>query len=264
LKSDSEPEEQWVARVYNSYLSLDDINSKYPGGMTLEDSSFWSRNFVNMWVQEQLLLHHAIVNLPDNEKDFSRQLEEYKNSLLQLSYERRLVEQNLDTVVPDQEIEDYYNGHLDDFIANRIVVRAFYVVIHKDSSQQLREFRRNLYPLQFHNIEEFLYANEIQMFNIDTTCWIYFDELLTNIPIPNITNPNYYLKYNRYVNFTDDQFWYYLNFLEFRLLGDRNPLQLEQERIEKIILSRRKEALLKNLRREIFEDALENGSFEIL
>lgn len=263
LKDEAEPEGPWVARAYDQYLLLEDINNKYPGGMTVEDSTFWSRNFINMWIQGQLLLHQATINLPDSAKNFSRQLEEYQNTLLQFTYEKRLVEQNLDTLITEQEIEDYYNTHLDDFVANRAIVKAFYAMISKDSAQQLRDFRRNIYPLQMEKVEEFCENNDIPAFHLDTARWLYFDELLNTIPIPNMTNANYYLRYNRHANFSDDYFWYYLYFFEFRLPGDRNPLELETERIEKIILSRRKEALLKNLRREMFEDALENGSFEI-
>ncbi|MCL2042389.1 MAG: hypothetical protein FWG84_10205, partial [Bacteroidales bacterium] len=50
------PEAPYAARVYDKYLYLSELQSQLPSGMSAEDSVYWTRNYINLWVQEQLFL----------------------------------------------------------------------------------------------------------------------------------------------------------------------------------------------------------------
>lgn len=265
LKSADAPVEPYVARVYDKYLYLSELQKQYQGRMSYEDSIYWTRNYINVWVQEQLLLHQAEANLPDSQKDFSHQLREYEKSLLQYTYETRLIEQNLDTVIHYDEIKTYYDEHPDDFILNRDIIKTYYVAVWKDSARLIQKMKNLIYsyPASLEQIERFCYDNELSIFHTDTSRWLYFDNVREIVPIQNVVSFSYLLKYNRSYQFYGDNYWYYLYFHQYRLQGDCSPLELEKERVEKVILSRRKEALIKNIRRKIFEDAQEEGAFEI-
>lgn len=264
LDKGNKPEAPYAARVYDRYLYLSELQSQLPTGMTVEDSIYWTRNYINLWVQEQLFLYQAINNLSEKERDFNRQLEAYKNSLLLYTYENRLIEQNLDTLISNSEIQQYYNERLDDFILNRHTVKAFYVGIWVDSTRIIKEFKKILakYPLSLEDATYFCEEMTIPLLHSDTTRWLYFDDVLEKVPFQT-DNTEIWLRYNRSKEFTDSQYWYWLLIADYRLKNANSPLELEQDRIRKTILVRRKEALIKDMKRTIFEDAQKNGVFEV-
>jgi len=264
LDKGSKPEAPYAARVYDEYLYLSELQNQLPADMSTEDSIYWTRNYINLWVQEKLFLHQAIHNLSEKEKDFTPQLEAYKNSLLLYSYENRLMDKNLDTLISNSEIQQYYQEHLDDFVLNRNTVKAFYIGIWVDSTRIIKDFKKILakLPLSLENMEYFYEDLETPLFHSDTTQWLYFDDVLHLIPIQT-DNPEFWLKYNRTKEFSDDHYWYYLLITDYRLKNTYSPPELEQERIRKTILVRRKETLIKEMKRIIFEDAQKNGAFEI-
>jgi hypothetical protein len=264
LDKGSKPEAPYAARVHDKYLYLSELQSQLPAGMSVEDSIFWTRNYINIWVQEQLFLYQANHNLSAIEQDFTPQLEAYKNSLILHAYENRLINQNLDTLISNTEIQQYYQERTDDFILNRNTVKLFYAGIWVDSVRLIKDCKKLLskYPLSLEDVEYFCREISIPLFHPDTTQWLYFDDVLEVVPIQT-DNAELWLRYNRSKEFSDDRYWYYLLVADYRLKGAHSPLELEQDRIKKTILVRRKEALIKDMKRNIFEDAQKQGAFEI-
>ena len=264
LNKGNKPEAPYAARVHDQYLYLSELQNQLPADMSTEDSIYWTRNYINVWVQEQLFLYQAVHNLSEKERDFTPQLEAYKNSLLLYAYENRLIAQNLDTLISNTEIQQYYQERLDDFVLNRSAIKVLYVGIWADSAQTIKDFKKTLskLPLSLPDIGGFCEYANIPLTHFDTTQWFYFDDILKIIPMQT-DNPESWLKYNRSKEFSDQNYWYYLLITDYRLKDTYSPLELEQDRIRKTILVRRKETLIKEMKRNIFEDAQKQGAFEI-
>jgi len=260
----TKPEAPYAARVYDKYLYLSELQNQLPVDMSVEDSIYWTRNYINLWVQEQLFLYQAIHNLSEKEQDFTLQLEAYKNSLLLYTYENRLINQNLDTLISNTEIQQYYQERIDDFVLNRNVAKALYVAIWVDSTQLIKNFKKILSksPISLTDMEDFCEEFAIPLSYFDTTRWYYFDDILKIIPFQT-DNSEQWLRYNRSKEFFDNHYWYYLLVTDYRLKNAYSPLELENDRIRKTILVRRKETLIKKMKRNIFEDAQKNEVFEI-
>ena len=96
-----------VATVYDKTLYQSDLQSVLYEGISVNDSLVGTKAFIDNWIRRQLLIHQAENNIDKSELDFSRQLEDYRNSLIIYKYESMLIEQNLDTVVSDEEIAAY-------------------------------------------------------------------------------------------------------------------------------------------------------------
>ena len=96
-----------VATVYNKTLYQSDLQSVMYEGISANDSIVKAKAFIDNWIRRQLLIHQAESNIDKSELDFSRQIEDYRNSLIIYKYETLLIEQNLDTVVTDAEIAKY-------------------------------------------------------------------------------------------------------------------------------------------------------------
>ena len=119
--------ERAVARVHDEYLYESDMQGVVAPGTPARDSMVIARNFIDNWIRKQLLIRQAERNLTDMQLDFSRQLEDYKNSLTIYAYENELVRQKLDTVVTDEDIRTYYDSNQQNFLLKDNIVRYQYV-----------------------------------------------------------------------------------------------------------------------------------------
>lgn len=96
-----------VATVYDRNLYQSDLQSVLYEGISVNDSLVRTKAFIENWIRRQLVIHYAESNIDKSELDFSKQIEEYRNSLIIYKYETMLIEQKLDTVVSDEEIAKY-------------------------------------------------------------------------------------------------------------------------------------------------------------
>ena len=96
-----------IASVYDKTLYQSDLqNIMYPG-ISRSDSIVRTKAFIDKWIRRQLLIHEAEENIDKSELDFSKQMEEYRNSLMIYKYETIMIEKNLDTVISKEEIAKY-------------------------------------------------------------------------------------------------------------------------------------------------------------
>ena len=96
-----------IATVYDKILYQSDLQDIMYEGISFNDSLVRTKAFIDNWIRRQLLIHQAENSFSEDELDFSRQIEDYRNSLIIYKYESLLIEQNLDTVVSDEEIAKY-------------------------------------------------------------------------------------------------------------------------------------------------------------
>jgi len=96
-----------VATVYDKTLYQSDLQSILYEGISYNDSLVATKAFVENWIRRQLMIHYAENNIDKAELDFSKQMEDYRNSLIIYKFETMLYEQKLDTVVTEEDIEKY-------------------------------------------------------------------------------------------------------------------------------------------------------------
>ena len=79
-------EDPVVAQVYQYKLYSSEVQSGMPIGLSQEDSLALVRDFIDNWVKEKLVLHEAERHLSPREKNFDREMMDYRNSLLAQRY----------------------------------------------------------------------------------------------------------------------------------------------------------------------------------
>jgi hypothetical protein len=99
-------------------------------------------------------------------------------------------------------------------------------------------------------------------FYLDSDSWIYFNDLLKEIPIDAYPQEDF-LRRHRQFQVPDESDIYFVNIVEFRLRGDYSPIEFEREKIRNIILNSRKVKLIENLRNEVMIEGQERNWFEI-
>jgi len=255
--------EQVLARVHDDYLYESDIRGIVAAGTPREDSITIVNTFIRNWVRHRLIIYQAEKNLTNEQMDFSKQLETYKNSLIIYTYEHELVRQKLDTLVTEEEIEQYYDANQQNFLLKDNIVQVQYVKLPVATSQ-VRQFKKLLNsdePDDHYKLSDLCEKNALDYY-LDDQNWLLFRDFLGQIPL-NSYNQEDFLKNHKYVEYQDSLFLYLIRFKDFKIKESVSPLGFERKRIIDIILNKRKMELLNRMEEDIYQSALKNKSFEI-
>lgn len=256
-------EEKPVARVLDKTLTAADLTGIIPEGVSAEDSIQITKNFIEKWVQKQLLLNKAELNLTDDEKDVKKQIENYRSSLLIYKYEQSLLKQKLDTTISNEEMEAYYNQNTSNFLLNRDIVKSIYIKVPRSAPEiyKLRQWYRSDDPESIKSLEAYCFQHA-ETYDFFNESWVDFSGLLDKIPVQ-IGNPGNFLRYRQTIEASDSVYNYFVRIYDYALSGDPSPSELVKDDIEKIILNKRKMRLLNELETSIYNDAQNRGQFTL-
>lgn len=252
-----------VAECYGNKLYEEDLAGVVPSDANRMDSLSRVNAFVDSWIRRQLLIHQAEKNLTPEQLDFSKQLQDYRNSLIIYAYETQLIEQYLDTIVGEEEIMAYYEEHKENFQLRSNMVKVAYVILPQDTKHE-KEFRQLMSArdtLLLSQLDVMASHAAVASF-LDVDQWVRLDDLLTQVPIE-IYNVESFLKKNRFVAFEKDNLLYMVRFEDYLLEESVTPLELESDNIKNIILLKRKKDLLSKMNEDLFEKAQTERVFEI-
>lgn len=139
--SDSTAVETPVARVGTHTLSHAEVSAAVPDGLSEADSMEYVRQYVNRWVDDQLIEQGAAPVLDMDA--INRRVEKYRRDLIAAEYRRYCFDRNSDTTFTEQQLKDYYNRNKELFTSTRPMVKGIYLKV-PDHARNLREIRRLL------------------------------------------------------------------------------------------------------------------------
>ena len=247
-----------VAECYNNKLYEEDLVGVVPTNADPMDSLTRVNAF-----RQQLLLHQAEINLSKEQLDFSKQLQDYRNSLVIYAYESQLIEQRLDTVVGEDEIAAYYENNKENFQLRSTMVKVAYVILKEDCKYQ-KEFQQlmsNRDTLMLGQLDVLATHHALTSF-LDVDSWVRLDDLLREVPIE-IYNTESFLKKNRFVRFEKDDFVYMVRFEDYLMKESVSPIEIESDNIKNVILQKRKKELISKMNVDLYEKASKEKVFVV-
>jgi hypothetical protein len=252
-----------IARVGEVYLYPSEIGELFPSKITQNDSLLILKNYVDKWIRKQLLLQKAELNLTEDQKDVSRQIEEYRTSLLIFKYEQSLILQKLDTIITPEEIEAYYNDNPSNFILDRNLVKALFIKLPRNTPN-VEQFRRLYSSEKEEDVQQlesycYQYAAKYDFFN-DT--WVNFTRIQAELP-QTVWSPEKSLKWYKRIEQKDSVYNYFVYIRDNRVEGETAPIDYVSDNIESIIMNKRKVKFLTDMENDIFNDAMSKGEFTI-
>lgn len=258
----SKNEEKPLARVFDEYLYPSDVKDIFNTGSSKDDSIALLKNYINNWVENKLVFRTAEKNLSAEQKNFDKQLEEYRSSLIIYAYESELVRQKLNDKVTDDAISKYYEQNKENFLLKDNIVKVVYVKTPKKTTN-LNKIK-NLYKSE--DEEDILKLRDIcereaVNYFIDDV-WLVFNDLTKEVPIKTY-NQEEFLKNNRFIEMQDSLYNYFLNIKAYKIKESVSPLSMEKENIRNIIINTQKIDLIKKTHDEILKDAHKKNNFEI-
>ena len=134
-------DDEVVAKLGNHKLYRADLEGIVPSGTPSEDSLNLVNLYINSWATDMAFQDVAQQRLSKEEKDVSKEMEAYRQSLPRYRFEQHYVAERLDTNVSRKEIDDYYDNHKSSFKLQRPILKARFLNIAKDSPS-LPEIKR--------------------------------------------------------------------------------------------------------------------------
>jgi hypothetical protein len=255
--------ERVLARVGSEYLYESDLKGVIPAKSLPKDSAVLAKNFIDNWVNQHLLIAQAKKNLTPAQMDFTAQLDNYKNSLIVFEYENALVKQKLDTLVTDEEIENYYDANQQNFELKDNIVQIQYVKLPL-KSPQVKIFRKLLNSSDPDDKVKLtgLCERSASDFFLDDQTWLLFNDVLKQIPIKTY-NQEEFLKRNRDIETQDSLFTYLVRIRDFKIRESISPLTFEKDRIRNIILNKRKIEMINKMHEDLYQQAMKHNEFEV-
>ncbi len=256
-------DEEVIATAYGEKFYRADLENIVPPNVSQEDSINIVRRYVDNWVRQQVVVEFARKNLSEEQMDFEKKIREYKNSLIIFAFENHFIGENLDTTVKHDQISEYYESHKQYFKLKENIAKVTYAKVPLNAPDQHipRELCRSHDPEELEKLENYCIQHAATYF-IDTDTWLVFDEVLREVPV-RTSSQQTFLRNNRYVEISDQYYRYFLYIHDLKLQGNESPLSFAIDNIRNIILNKRKQELIKNLRNELYREAIKSGNFEI-
>lgn len=118
-----------LAEYNNKVLYWSDLESTFPEGLEKQDSIQLLRKMVDEWIVTQLLVERASQNLDIEKIDIERRVEKYRNDLFIHQYKRQLLKEKLDTTVTNEQIQEYYSKHADEFRLRDNILSYYFIKV---------------------------------------------------------------------------------------------------------------------------------------
>ena len=252
-----------VVSVYGKKLYKTDLENIVYDGISYNDSVLRAKVYIDKWVHHQLLIRQAENNLKPEQLDFSKRLEEYRNSLVINKYETELINQNLDTEVTEDQIYEYYKNNSGEFRLNRDIVRLASVTLPNDSKKKwiFTKLFRDYDDLMVDSLTSLADQYALK-YDLNINEWRNFEEVVNTYNLK-IKDNKSFLNDKKFFVVNDEDTYTLVKICEYRLVGDESPCEMETDRIKYIILTNRKKSLLENLYNDLYSKAIQDKALEV-
>ncbi len=229
-----------IASVGDSDLTESELYSMLSNeGVSSTDSTQYYLA-IDRWIENEAFLQ-SLQNADEEEYlKIKSRASFYAGTLARFFIEENQLRNELDTIVQIEEIETYYNEHKQEFILHDYIVKALYLKIPKEIDFKSDNVHRSFLLKNDKDLSEInsyakLYA-ENYYFNDST--WIFFNDVAKEIPITKYNVDNIVLNRSK-TYFSDDNFTYFLNIIDFKLKNEAPPIDFLKDKIKSTILTHR-------------------------
>lgn len=240
-----------LATVYDRQLYESDLATHIPGSMASQDSATYANTYIDKWIKDQVILAEAEKSVAAD-INIDRLVDDYRSSLLMYNYEKRFVEDKLDTVITEEAFKIFYEQEKEQFtLLHPIVKYEMYKIPSK--TKRIDKFFINWRNDRSSKVKAFV-DDHAESYVIDTLKYTELPELMQALPEKFKAKE---FKKKQKVQHYDDGFEYFVKVYEYHDSGEVPPLSYIRETLRKRILHDRKTTLFQGFKQKLYELALE-------
>ena len=249
-----------VARAGENFLYENDL----PEYTSKDDSLIKISSFIETWAKEKVLYDLSMINLSQSKRaEIDELVENYKVDLYINSYKDLIVNSKIDSIVTTEQIDSFYALNINNFKLNENLVKYRYVKVPNDNINinRIRRYivRVNEQDRYFLDSLNFQFAD----LKLNDSIWFTERDVISSIDFINQNNKSKYFIKNRLFTIEDSNYTNFFIVDDILRSGNIPPISYLYERIKSTIVNQRKLNLLKNLNKEILNDALKSRKYEV-
>lgn len=261
LNNEPQKPDPVLAMVYAKKLSMSDLEGMFPPTATKEDSIQIISNFTVRWTQEQVFLSEAEKHIPAD-LSIEQLLKKYKESLIGLNFQQKLINQNLDSTVTEDEIRDFYEKNKEQYLLETSIIRCYFVKIPASIKEMkaAREWWDDLTPANSKRLAG-LADKYNGTYHLVDSVWHNVSDIETLFPKGRISARNW--TNSERLSFSDNEFQYFFKVLELVSKQESAPISYVAEKAKLIILNKRKNKLIEDFKTKLYETELRKNNVKI-
>jgi len=236
-----------LASVFSKKLFLSELDGMVPEGASVEDSTKIINAQVERWVRETLIMQEAEKNIP-SDLNIDELVRDYRSSLIRHNYEQFLVETQLDSTITPQQIANFYEITKEQYQLQSNILRCFLIKVPKSAPnfEQLRKWWNSEKEEDFKNMKDYASQNAA-FYLLESEVWYQNDEIRSQLPsgVDLGNGQNMYRE--------DGDYKIFFKVLEKKSKKEIAPMEYIQDQIKKVILHKRKMALLDKRKEELYD-----------
>ena len=259
----NECKELKLARFNDIFLYKSELINEIPITLNEKDSAIFADNYIHKWLVDQMIMEKSEEMIPLKFNNVEKKIYKYKRSLITYEFEQFYINKRLDTSINSLEINDYYTSHLDDFVLNDYVVKCMYMKVPK-KSKILKEVKKNYHIKNEKMVDQMMKIGQKEnvKFYYNPEEWIFFDDLLKELPILENYSKVEFIKKKKKTIIEYNDYIYFVNIFDYIIKNGTSPLSFETNKIKSIILNQRSRDLRKKLRLDLYDDGMKNNYIE--
>ena len=249
-----------VARAGENFLYENDL----PEYTSKDDSLIKISSFIEAWAKEKVLYDLSMINLSQSKRaEIDELVENYKVDLYINSYKDLIVNSKIDSIVTTEQIDSFYTLNINNFKLNENLVKYRYIKVPNDNIN-INRIRRYIVRINEQD-RYFLDSLNFQFADLKLNDSIWFTErdVISSIDFINQNNKSKYFIKNRLFTIEESNYTNFFIVDDILRSGNIPPISYLYERIKSTIVNQRKLNLLKNLNKEILNDALKSRKYEV-
>jgi len=131
-----------IAEVGGKKLTSGMLKGSLPAGLTEKDSLEWLRSLTQQWIDQEVLFQNAEKSGLLNEADVKVELERIQKQYIGSLVREKMLNSSFSDLT-ENEINDYYRKHIDEFINPRTLYQVcyFHVPEQRDAQNIIKEFK---------------------------------------------------------------------------------------------------------------------------
>jgi hypothetical protein len=251
-----------IAEVGSKKLYLSEIKD-YLQNLSPEDSLTMLTDYMNKWAKNQAVLLYAEKYLSEDEKDLTKEIDDYRTSLLIHKYGQAYIRERMDTAVGRSEIEQFYNDNPDNFQLTGVLVKALYIKVSHDfkNIDKIRQLYRSNKEQDIEELEK-ISISGVEAYSMFNSEWMNLAEVTAPLPGTEDTYENRAIRM-RTIEDSDEKYTYFIKINDISMKGTTAPLEHVESDIKNIILNRRRNDLIRQMENSVFNDAINRNEIKI-
>lgn len=252
-----------LATVGDAVLRENDVKGIFAEAASGEDSVKLLESYVSSWVRRQVKIQEAENVLESSGIDIEALINDYRNSLLTHRLDQYYVDRNLDTLISQQAVQEYYVQHRSEFVLDRTIGKGRVVRV-PGSYRQQAKFKELMGSTKDERQQDFLdicAKNGFLLTEFDS--WTDLREMLTYLPVTRGQNYDHIASRRSVYEMSDANYKYYIQITDSRMKGDVAPVEWVEHVIRRIIQNQRSSEIIRRSEDSLYYAALSSGRAEI-